>query len=282
MPLANSGNYVDLEQFGFLADASITANGAWQDTTYGGSPYAFYGDNSGTNTGTNLYFNGDGFVTLDIASVLGGPYANNSNFPDAALPNALLSMLWNSDIQIVYEAGTGPTNRGVTTGIQLTTGGIPSAKLLEFDDVELVGDSASRADIEMMISEAIDDAAGEYEIVFAYDNLTGDFASGLSIGTIGVENFAGSRGTVYAYDDANLATLEDGMAICFDWVVPAGVGEQVITYQATVDANVALDTELTNVVEHVNDAPDSGLETSEASLLIGFGNKLYMPIIMKD
>jgi hypothetical protein len=177
-------------------------------------------------------------------------------------------MIWNPDVEIVYEAGTGPTNRGVTTGIQLTTGGIPSAKLLEFDDVQLVGDPASRADFEMLIREAIDDTPGVYEIVFAYDNLTGDFATGLAQGTIGVENFAGNRGTTYAYDDANLATLANGMAVCFNWQIPDGIGDYVITYQATVDAGVADGTVLTNVVEHDNDHAGTAVETSEASVTI--------------
>ena len=277
MPLANSGKYVNLQAFGFTTNSAITANGAWQDAGYGGGPYAFYGDNSGANTGSALYFNGDGFVTLDINSVLGGPYASNSDLPDAALPNALLSMIWNSDIRIVYDAGT---NRGVTTGIQLSTGGIPSAKLLEFDDVELASDPASRADFEMMIREAINDAAGTYEIVFAYDNLVGDFASGLPLGTIGVENFAGNRGTVYAYDDAELATLVNGMAICFDWIVPPSVGAHVITYQATVDEDVAVASVLTNVVEHENDAPGTVVETSEASVTVA-GAIVYLPVIAK-
>lgn len=268
MPLANSGNYVNLEAFNFFANPVITANGLWQDTSYPGGPYAFYGDNSGTNTGKNMYFNGDGFVTLDVASVLGGPYASNSDLPNAALPNALLSMIWNPDIEIVYELGAGPTNRGVTTGIYLTSGGLPSMKLLEFDDVQLVGDPASRADFEVAIAEAIDDAPGEYEIIYAYDNLTGDFASGLLTGTIGVENYAGDRGTVYAYDDANLATLANGMAICFDWIVPPAVGDHVITYQATVDVGVPNGTDLTNVVEHVNNAPGTILETAEATVTV--------------
>lgn len=271
MPLANSGNYTNLEAFGFLANPGITANGAWQDTSYGGGPYAFYGDNSGTNTGKNLYFNGDGFVTLDVPSVLGGPYAGNSNLPNASLPNALLAMIWNSDVRIVYQNGTGPTNRGVTTGIQLTTGGVPSRKLLEFDGVQLVGDPASRADFEMAIAEAINDAPGEYEIIFAYDNLTGTFATGLSLGTIGAENYAGDRGTVYAHNDANLV-LQNGMAICFDWAVPPGVGDHVITYQATVDAGVAAGTELTNVVESSNTAPGSDVQTAEATVTVPYGS----------
>jgi uncharacterized repeat protein (TIGR01451 family) len=275
MPLANSGRYVNLEAFGFLANNTITGNGYWQDAGYGGGPYAFYGDNSGNDTGTALYFNGDGFVTLDADSVLAGPFGTNSDLPDAALPNALLSMIWNSDIQIVYESGTGANNRGVTTGIQLSNSGVPTAKLLEFDDVELVGDSSSRADIEMMIREAIDDTAGVYEIVFAYDNLTGQFASGLAEGTIGVENFAGDRGTVYAYDDANLATLVNGMAVCFDWAIPP-VGAHVITYQATVDGDVEAGTILTNVVDHVVDAPGTAMETAEATIEVSsaFGIEL--------
>ncbi len=77
----------------------------------------------------------------------------------------------------------------------------------------------------------MDDASGVYEIVFAYDNLTGDFTN-LLTGTIGVENYTGLKGTQFAYNDAALQTLEDGMAICFDWFLDGA--PHVITFDVTV------------------------------------------------
>ena len=247
MPLANSGSYVDLEAFGFLTNPGINGPGPWQDASYGGNPYAYY-DNP---TGIALYFTDEGYVTLDINSVFGGPYTNSA-IPSAGLPDAVMAVLWNQ-MEIVYEAGSGESNRGVTTGIQLTSGGIPSAKLLEFDDIQLPGDPSSQIDFEVVIYEAINDDAGAYEIRFAYDNITGGFTN-MTVGSIGVENHDGSVGTQYAYNDANLQTLQDGMAVCFDWAEVTSESV-VITYEATVDVGAA--GVLTNNAEHDTDNPGS-------------------------
>jgi hypothetical protein len=249
MPLANSGAYVNLEAFGFTANAAITGNSvAFQDAGYGGGPFQFYG-NPQTNV---VYFTDDGFASLDIPSVLGTPYVN-APIPSAGLPDALMAMVWN-DMEIVYEAGAGEQNRGATTGIQLTSGGIPSGKLQEFDDIQLVGDPSSQIDYEMFITEFIDDAPGEYEVTFGYDNLTGAFATGLTIGSIGVENYDGSMGTQYAYNDANLA-LQDGMAVCFDYAVPVKPVE--ITFQAILTGGLDVGDVFTNTVCHNTDNPGS-------------------------
>jgi hypothetical protein len=272
MPLANSGAYVDLEGYGFLAEPAIDGPGPWQDPTYGGNPYAFY-DNP---TGTELYFTDEGYITLDINSVLTGPYVN-APIPNGGLPDALLAVLWRQ-MEIVYQAGTAENNRGVTVGIQLTSDSIPVAKLLEFDDVQLPGDASSQIDFEMMIAEAIDDTPGEYEVVFAYDNLTGEFTNPVT-GTIGVENHAGTVGTQYAYNDAYLQTLQDGMAICFDWAL---VSESVeITYQTTVDAGVEIGTYLINEVIHDTLNPGSKQATADAPLFVGLKYRLYMPVLVK-
>ncbi|MGD2177122.1 MAG: S8 family serine peptidase, partial [Anaerolineae bacterium] len=269
MPLATSGAYVDLEAYGFGATPGIEGdNVAFQDT-YPGGPFAFFGDPR-TN---NLYFTDDGYASLDLDSVISGPFANAS-IPTADLPNALMAMLWN-DMEIVYEAGTGESNRGVTAGIYLTTGGVPTDKLLEFDDIQKVGDPSSQLDFEMLIAEAVNDAAGEYEVIFAYDNLTGDFNS-LTTGTIGVEDYDGSMGTQYAYNDANLQTLEDGMAICFDYVIPPKPVE--ITYQATVDADAS--GTLVNEVWHNTNNP--GSRPAMVSAEVAVAHKLYLPLIFSN
>ncbi len=259
MPLANSGAYVNLEGYGFLTNAAISGDGvAFQDTSYGGNPYAFFDD----PRGTALYFNDDGIVSLDLDSILGTPYASNAAIPNADLPNALMSILWN-DMEIVYEAGAGESNRGVTTGIQLTTGGIPSAKLLEFDDIQMMGDPSSQADFELLIREVIAD--GQYEIIFAFDNLTGNFTN-MTVGTIGIEDWDGVGGTQYAYNDAALQNLENGMAICFD-AVRSG-DPIVITYQAQVDGSVLNDV-VTNEVVHDTDTPGSMEATTSVDVEIG-------------
>ena len=268
MPLANSGAYVDLEPYVGGTTAGVEGNNVAYQDTYPGGSFPFFSDPR-TNV---LYFTDDGFVSLDLDSVLADPVAN-APIPTAGLPNALMAMLWN-DMEIVYEAGAGESNRGVTTGIYLTTDDVPSAKLLEFDDIQKVGDPSSQIDFEMLINEAVDDAMGEYEVIFAYDNLTGDFES-LSTGTIGVEDYDGSMGTQYAYNDANLQTLEDGMAICFDYVIPPKPVE--ITYQATVDDG-ALGT-LVNEVWHNTNNPGSRPEMVSAGLTVA--RKIYLPLVLQ-
>jgi len=273
MPLANSGSYVDLEGYGFLAEPGFYGdNVVFENNTYGGGAFSFYGD-AQTKV---LSFSDDGFVSLGSGSIVSGTQYPNAPIPDAADPNALMAMLW-GDMEIIYEAGTGENNRGATTNIQLTTGGVPSSKLLEFDDVQLAGDPTSQIDYEMLIREHVDDAAGVYEVIYAYDNLTGDFTS-LVTGTIGVEDYNGAKGTEYAYDDAGLQTLQDGMAICFDYAVPVEPLE--ITYRVTVDDP---DTPgiYVNALEHTTDDPGAKWTAASYRVLYGYNVTLILPIIYK-
>jgi uncharacterized repeat protein (TIGR01451 family) len=273
MPLANSGSYVDLEPFVGGTTPGIEGDDvAFQDGTYGGGNFNFFGDPQSKT----LYFSDDGFVSLNAGDIVSGTTYPNTSIPDSTTPDALMAMLWN-DMEIIYQAGTGENNRGVTTGIQLNTGGVPSRKLLEFDDVQKPGDPSSQLDFEMCIAEAVNDAAGEYEIIYAYDNIIGDFTN-LTVGTIGVENYDGSSGTEYAYNDTNLQTLQDGMAICFDYAVPDKPVE--ITYQATVSDTVSIGDIITNEAMHNTDDPGSEEVSASADLTIG--NLYYFPIIFKN
>ncbi len=269
MPLATLDgkvdHYVDLQAFGFNTNAGINGAGPWQDAGYGGGDYAFFND----PIGNVLYFTDEGYVSLDINSVFGGPYANQP-IPAAGLPDANMAVLWRQ-MNIVYDAGT---NAGVTTGIQLTSGGVPAAKLLEFDNIQMPGDPTSMADFELLIAENIDDAAGEYEIIYAYDNLTGDFTT-LTTGTIGVENKDGSTGTQWAYNDANLGTLQDGMAICFDWNVPVQ-SPKVITYQVTTSCSGGV---YTNTVEHTVNNMGARTATAENTFNAPTCSSLTMNVV---
>ncbi|MEM7112635.1 MAG: S8 family serine peptidase [Chloroflexota bacterium] len=268
MPLANSGTYVDLEQFGFGTTAGIEGNNvAFQDTSYGGGAYAFYNEPGADGT---VYFSDDGVASLDLPSILADSSVNAA-IPSADLPNALLAMLWN-DMEIVYDEAA---NRGVTTGIQLTSGGVPSAKLLEFDDIQMVGDPSSTADFEMLIREFVNDDPGAFEIIFAYDNLAGNFTN-MTVGTIGVEDWTGERGTQYAYNDAALQTLENGMSICFDLI--EGSDLATLTYQATVDAGAV--GAVVNTA--VSTSSNVGSAEASASTMVRLGHTYFMPIVPKN
>ncbi|MGV8048929.1 MAG: S8 family serine peptidase [Anaerolineaceae bacterium] len=260
MPLANSGAYVDLSLYGINPNTSITGEGTWTWTTTG-DPITLYGQNAGNN----INITDDGYVYL--GSPVKKP-AVNSDIPDAALPNNLLAFLWR-DLEITYDANPDAL-KGVSTA-NLTSGGVPVAHIVEMDDVSVKGELTQTYDTEVYLSKSWDDAVGEYEVVFAYDNIAGP----LDVGTIGIENADGTQGTKFAYNDAPLASLSNGRAICFDYHL---FGDPiVITYQVTVNEGNYLTIE--NRVAHDND----GLGTVEefTSAIVTLPTKIFMPIIYK-
>jgi uncharacterized repeat protein (TIGR01451 family) len=257
MPFANSGAYVNLAAFGINPQASLFGDSVWFTwTTSGAAPIQFYGQ----EVGNRVHFTDDGFLFFD-PGVPGTTPWTNQPIPTAGEPNSLLAMFW-QDMEIVYAAGT----RGVSLA-NLSASGVPYAHVLEIDDIEVYDEPTMTYDMQTYIARYADDAPGQYEIRFAYDNINGP----LTTGTIGVENATGLKGLQYAFNDANLAGLQNGMAICFDWVLPAGVGEHVITYAATVDEDVALGTAVTNTVQHESDFLGTKVEESDATVTVGSG-----------
>jgi uncharacterized repeat protein (TIGR01451 family) len=244
MPLANSGAYVDLKLYGILAQA-ITGEGTWGFTVPGDS-INFYGQNAGNV----IRFTDDGYAYLDVFSA---KPATNADIPTAAAPNNLIAMLWR-DMNFVYDAAT---NKGVSLA-NLTTGGIPSGHLIEFDDIHVKDQPTQSYDMEMFISKAVDPTPGEFEVVVAYDNIAGP----LDIGTVGLENASGTEGVKFAYNDAALTKLTNGMAICFNWqYVPSE--PVVITFQVTVDMDADFGP-LTNEALHDNNALGTLEESAKA------------------
>jgi len=248
MPYANSGAYVDFRAFGINPDPDIFGDTEWWGwPTSGAAPIQFYGQELASNV---INFTDDGIAFFDPSTPGAEPWQNEA-VPNATDPNSLLAFFWR-DLEVVYEAG----QRGVSL-VNLTSSGVPVAHCLDFKGVQVYDDPTQRYDAQFYLSRYVDDTPGEYEIIFAYDNLVGD----LDVGTIGVENPAGSDGTQYAYDDAALDALTDGTGICFDWtfVDPDPVH---ITYQVTVDEDVT-DSPLTNMVEHTVD--NEGSLSAEAA-----------------
>jgi len=170
----------------------------------------------------------------------------NEDIPNPADPNNLLAMFWN-DWEIVYD---GPSNRGVSLA---TLGGATGGAVIEYDDVQPWGDPTQTLDFEVFAWRTPDPTLGDPDLIFAYDNIALD--APIPYGTIGIENATGTAGLKYAFDDAALDTLQNGMAICFDWYVPT-TDPVLITYQATVNAE-ATTSPLTNVVTHDTDNPGS-------------------------
>ena len=173
--------------------------------------------------------------------------------PSADDPNDLLAMFWR-DMEIVYDQAA---NSGVTLA-NLTSGGVPSAAILEYDNVEdWPAGSGVGYDFEMLAR--YEASPNWYEYIFAYDNLNGD----VTAGTIGVENADGSAGVQVAYNDI---AVTNGQAICFD-LVASGQDPVTITYQARVDGNAAPG-DVTNNVESITDNPGSMVESTSATVTV--------------
>jgi uncharacterized repeat protein (TIGR01451 family) len=237
MPLATDGAYVDLEAYGIFANPGISGDTIWFTTNPSGGEFDFFG----SYQGEIINFTDDGFAFFDPATPGTEPWTNYP-IPTPGDPDNLMAVFWR-DLEVVYD---GPTNKGVSLA-NLTSGGVPSGFLIEYDDVEdYPAGTNPTYDFELY---ARYEPSSDYEYVFAYDNLTGP----VTVGTIGLENVDGTAGAQYGYDNLNIV---DQMAICFD-LVQAGVNVVTITYEATVDAGLAASTVLTNNVAHNTDNPGS-------------------------
>jgi hypothetical protein len=262
MPLANSGAYTDLKQYGIGVATGIVGEGTWAWTTTD-DPITYYDQ----TVGNAIRLTDDGYVYLEAASP---KPATNADIPNSAVPNNLISVLWR-DLTIVYDA---TANKGVSLA-NLTSGGVPTAHIVEFDDVAVKGQPTQTYDVEMYISKNVDDTVGEYEVVMAYDNIVGP----KDIGTIGIENATGTEGVKFAYNDTALTTLTNGMAICFDWgYIPTA--PKLITFQVTVDETHP-GGDLTNQVQHSNDQPGTMSEFAQAVVTIEPFKLIYLPVIFR-
>ncbi|HET6447242.1 MAG TPA: S8 family serine peptidase, partial [candidate division Zixibacteria bacterium] len=230
MPLATGGAYVDLEQYGILTQGGISGDSTTWSVDFNGGEFIFFGEYYGETT----YFTDDGFAFYDPSTAGDEPW-DYMPIPTAAEPNNLMAILWN-DFVVVYDA---QLNRGVSLA-NLSTGGVPTAGIIEFDDVEPwpAGGSSERFDFEVLMR--YDEDPTWYETIFAYDNLSGT----VGLGTIGLENWLGNAGVQYAYDDISVV---DEMAVCFD-MVEAGGEEAVITFEVTVDQDASCPATITNTV----------------------------------
>lgn len=242
--------YLDLAAFGILADASISGDTqvfAWSlsgdpaNITYFGQPMP--------NT---LYFTDDGFLAFDDPTGYPSPWFNRPiPWPDDV--NNVLALFWH-DFVIQYDAAN---NYGVSLA-NLTSGGIPVAHLIEYDDVYEWGAITQTLDMQIFIER--DPYAGPYDIIFAYDNISMTMPNW---GTVGIENGDGTVGVApFPYDDIN---LHDGMAICFDMQPLAQ--QATLTYQVTVDDG-ATPGVYTNTVTSTTDNPGSKVETTSASVTV--------------
>jgi uncharacterized repeat protein (TIGR01451 family) len=249
MPLANSGAYLNLQEFNIFPQAAIAGDTIWFSAFTSGAPINYWGTD---HTGINFTDDGMAFFSSTPGTE---PWVNQS-IPHAADPNNLLAMFWN-DFEVIYDAAT---NRGVSLA-NLGGTGAGGAILIEYDDVAEFGSTDPVMDFEVLVWRTPFDAPGNPEIIFAFDNIAFTPATG----TIGIENADGTAGIQYAYDNAALATISNGMAICFDWYLPPGDPVE-ITYAVTVDA--AANGTLTNAAQSTTSNQGSKLETASVDVLV--------------
>jgi hypothetical protein len=236
--------YVNLEAFGILAVPGIAGDTVAYSVDFSGGAFEFFG----APQGEVINFTDDGFAFFDPSSPGGTPWSHKP-IPTADDPNNLMAVFWR-DMEIVYD---GPANRGVSMA-NLTSGGVPVAGVIEYDDAEDWPAGANPTyDFELVAYYEASPA--RYEYIFAYNNLTGP----VTVGTIGLEDRLGVSGVQYAYNDI---AVTDGMAVCFDQV---GAAEPVvISYQVTVDPPAH--GILTNNVTHNTDNPGSKEASTSASV----------------
>ena len=261
MPDGNPDAYLDLftTSYGFRAQAALAYGDSFWYGTFGAyPPFNFYGIDY-----VGMEFTGDGFAGFDMASTS----YNNQNLPNPTNPNNLMAMFWD-DLYTQYDYAT---NKGVTM-----VGDGASFAVIEYDDVyRYGGDPAVTLDFEIGYILQPSDAPGDYEIIFAYDNIHPDFNLGSS--TIGVENVDGTVGTTFVYNDVTLE-IENGSAICFDYVfVPP---THLITFQVTVDEGFA--GLVVNEALHNTDETYTVEEMAIWEVLVEEPLKfIYLPLILK-
>lgn len=253
VPLANTGAYTDLAPFGINPAPNLDGEGPFTlQLVGGGTPYY------GGAQQPELHFTANGAFSFHAPSIFAEGNGANQPIPNAALPNALLAPLWTDMVLDRAQHGGGISIAQLTDAQE-----VPVANIVEFDDLLLASDpsGASKIDLQVYVDSRV--LEGAPEIVFAYANPTGNFASLLQ-GTIGIENADGSNGIELAYNDAGLQ-VGHGYAICFD-LVPGGV-PATLTYRATVDAFDGAPRTLTNNAVHENSAQGTRAETASASVL---------------
>ncbi len=236
------GGYIDLEGLGLRADPSI-AGDSINFSMFSGQDLEFYG-----NPRTSLTLTDNGFGVF--ASGLGSqPWANRP-IPNPDAPNDMVAPLW-TDLEIVYDQAS---NSGVT----MATGG-PGLSIVEFDNMQRypAGSSGDMIDFEIIINGNISDAPGDYEIIFGYDNIVGDWDDV----SIGVENSDGSGGSMYTEG------LSDGLLVCWDYVGPEAPIELTYRLQAMPEsAGQSVENWFYNIVDNPGAKENSYMMTFDVAV----------------
>lgn len=248
------GGYVNLEDFGIMTQSGIVGDTVAFTAFTTGDPINFLGTNY-----SGMSFVDDGFTLFDFDNNYGGQPWVPQFVPNAAQPNNLAAILW-QDYEIFYDAA-------LNHGVSLATNGAPGGQIIvEYDDIQFFGGSADTFDFEVVVSRAIDDTPGVYEIVYAYDNLNGDLSGPA---TIGWEDAAGANaGALVNAGDAS-SEISDGFMVCLNYVGPS-FDPVTITYDVTVDGGAS--GTLTNNVVHITDDPAAEAVSTSVDVTVSGGH----------
>ncbi|MEO1574614.1 MAG: S8 family serine peptidase, partial [Pseudomonadota bacterium] len=201
--------YIDLAGLSIGADANIAGNNASFNVLPSQNVNLYGAERLGGFNVTD-----DGFVYFN--STAGANPGAPTDIPNAAAPNDMAAVLWN-DMEIVYDPAAG-------SGVTVAPGGA-NITVIEWDNMMRApaGSTSDMIDFEAIFSGRIDDAPNAPEVVFAYDNIIGDWSDAI----IGIENETGTAGTSYE------GQLSDGMMICWDYAEQP-TDATILTFQARV------------------------------------------------
>ena len=201
--------YIDLASLSIGADASISGNASSWNVLPSQNISLYGAERLG---GFNVTDDGFVYFNSNAGANPGAPV----DIPNVAMPNDMAAVLW-TDMEIVYDVATG-------AGVTAAPGGA-NITVIEWDDMQRApaGSSGDRIDFEAIFSGRIDDAPNAPEVVFAYDNIVGDWSDA----KIGIENESGTAGTQFT------GTLSDGMMICWDYAEQP-TDPTILTFQARV------------------------------------------------
>ena len=238
------GGYVNLEAFGILANAGISGDGFAF-----GAPFINGTDFYGSPTNTQGVFTDDGYIVMSTENL--STSFIHQNLPDPTPPNGLIAGWWR-DMAVTYDAA-------LNKGVSLATFG--DGWLIEYDDSEDYFDPGLTLDYEIIAYYEAIPSDGFPDIMIAFDNVVGDW--GMQ-GSIGLEDYDGALGTSYAYNDFN---PQDGLIVCFDYA-QAGADPVIITFDVTVDSDLAWETIVENMAVHEADGFGMGEEDTFAEFMV--------------
>ncbi|MPZ54431.1 MAG: S8 family serine peptidase, partial [Acidimicrobiia bacterium] len=234
-----SAGYLDLRPAAGIPPADIFDGDGLPVNVDFGFPFDFYGA-----SGPILVVTENGLITLPDG--FGFPFQDPQTLPDPAAPNSVIAGLW-TDLIAEYVPGPGGSESGVTLAADSTA----EVAIVEFDNMQLPDEGGTVGDFQVWVQGNVTDAFPEIEFHYL-DN--GDVSWSEFAATIGLENADGTDAHVVLNDGDPSTVIEGDTSLCFDWD-NAPLEPVTVSYDAAVDGDVPVGTELVNTVDHITDDP---------------------------